>query len=326
MDSKLVIVVGIIVIVVIAGAAMTMKGNPGGNQQTATTRSSQSPSTTTSGQGGTLRLEGEWRGTYKGQYGSGGWTWIIKAKPGGGYVGCLQTTGKYSSGGGWMPITIEVSGSKITIGSVGGGGVIFTGTITGTSASGTWRFANNADHGSWSGSRVGPAGDLPCLTGPGGSTQTATVTTTPPKTTGTMTTTTPPSGGATNTVSAETGPCSPNADEKVKEPLESVERALHTVYPDATFTCDYNMSAIVLEIFNITINGASADNETGAQIAQLLQQLGWHNVTYGYSPMGRLVEVAASGYNDNSGIVVVLSLQDYGNNTVRAAIEFQIHG
>jgi len=202
MDVRLVVVV--VVVAIVATGAGLMAMHSGSHSQTSSTITTGSPThttTKTSSSGTSLNLEGTWHGSYTGKYGSGEWTWIIEKTNDNTYRGCLKTTGTYA--GGWMPISIQVSGNKITVGTVGPNAVTFTGTISGSHASGTWRMTNAQEGGDWSGTRTGPVTSLPCYPKTTTSHQ-PTMTTSKPRTTQTTitrtttiqtTTTTTGSGG-----------------------------------------------------------------------------------------------------------------------------------
>lgn len=97
----------------------------------------------------TTDITGAWHGTYKSAKGSGEWSWVIK-KTGNTYTGILTTTPPYS--GQNIPISVTLEGNKITIGWVEAG-VVFDGTVSGDKMSGTWRFQNGMDSGTWEGVR-----------------------------------------------------------------------------------------------------------------------------------------------------------------------------
>jgi len=97
----------------------------------------------------TADITGAWHGTYKSARGSGEWAWVIK-KSGNEYTGILTTTGPYS--GQDIPVSVTLEGNKITVGWVAAG-VVFEGTVSGDKMSGTWKFQNGMDSGSWEGVR-----------------------------------------------------------------------------------------------------------------------------------------------------------------------------
>ncbi len=166
-----VLVIGIIVIVLAgAGAAVylsTMNNGGGSTETTPTTTSPQTTqttrtaqqgggggsATTTSGSStGSVNITGAWYGTYTTSSGATGrWAWRIWSTGPDTYKGLLVTTEPYSSGGS-IPISITLDGNRIRIGAVSVG-VVFTGTITGDTMSGTWKFTNGMDQGPWSGQR-----------------------------------------------------------------------------------------------------------------------------------------------------------------------------
>jgi len=98
---------------------------------------------------GSVDITGAWHGTYDSSKGSGEWSWLIK-KSGNEYTGVLTTTGPYS--GGNVPVSVTLKGNKITVGWVAAG-VVFEGTVSKDKMSGTWKFQDGMDHGSWEGVR-----------------------------------------------------------------------------------------------------------------------------------------------------------------------------
>ncbi len=97
-----------------------------------------------------VNIAGAWHGTYHSNAGDGEWSWSINKTSTGSYTGLLTTTGPYS--GQHVPITVTLSGDKITVGWVAVG-VVFEGTVSGDSMSGTWRFQSGMDSGPWNGER-----------------------------------------------------------------------------------------------------------------------------------------------------------------------------
>ncbi len=100
-------------------------------------------------QQGEVDITGAWHGTYTSSKGNGEWSWVIK-KSGGGYIGVLTTTKPYN--GENVPVSVKFEGNKITVGWVAVG-VVFEGTVSGDRMSGTWRFQNGMDSGTWEGVR-----------------------------------------------------------------------------------------------------------------------------------------------------------------------------
>ncbi len=95
-------------------------------------------------------VEGAWHGTYRGQFGGGEWSWVIRKNPDGTYSGVMNSTGIYPGQG--IPIQISVNGNKIKVGWAGGPGTVyFEGVINNNTIKGNWYFVNGGDKGTFEG-------------------------------------------------------------------------------------------------------------------------------------------------------------------------------
>jgi len=278
LDMK--IVLAVVLVLAIGGvAAMTLQG--GGSQGTtsSTTTPPSSTSTTTSGstpiqtttagqeqQETPSGLEGEWRGIYESNYGRGEWTWIIRQASDGSYEGCIRVSGPYDTGGDWIPLTIQVEGDTITLGTVGGVQVTFTGKVAGDSVSGTWSLAGGQDGGGWSGQRVGPASDLPCMSSSGGSGTTypgeeATTTTSQPYTT---------------TIVEEV--CTPTPPPQYAEAYQSVMSAVEAALPGVTLKCYMQnmVGTMYVVVFNMENYDPGMAYEAAQALVEAMNASGWY--------------------------------------------------
>ncbi|MEB3844663.1 MAG: hypothetical protein LRS48_03150 [Desulfurococcales archaeon] len=254
----------VIVVLIIASTAVILveharsPRNPGTTTGTGTpTASTTSPGGTT-GTSGKASLEGVWKGTYHGMRGSGEWTWVIK-RSNTGYTGCLRTSGTYSTGGSWVPLTVTVENGRITLGTVAMGGVTFTGSVNGGSASGSWTMAGGADRGDWQGRRVSStSGPMPCGSGGQGGHTTTT-------TTHTGTTTTSTAGGQHLYPYPPIGSLHDIAVNTTK----TIIGVLHLTGEHASHTeTTGNMQAVVETVYiGVTYNPASPNNITAVQEA-----------------------------------------------------------
>ncbi len=259
MISKTLIAIILVAAIAVGVGAAIKAGNTSGNQ-TQTTASSQVQSQTTSSNTNQVSLEGTWKGTYKGAHGSGQWTWKIKQVAPGKYAGCLKTTGAYPSD--WMSVTVSIDGDKITVGVTGG--ATFTGKISGTRASGTWKMTSGGDSGTWSGERVSSMGTLPCSI-PGGSTGGETTTTTTTSSEGS-------SGGSQQ--------CSVKPPAQYNDAFNAVLKAIMDAFPNMRLSCQ--MAVVEGTSYNAVYNATNAP-EAQSFVTEVMNSLkvnGWSNVTY----------------------------------------------
>ncbi len=314
MDIKLIGI--IVVIILIVGVAVALTHRSGGSQNSTTSTSSQTTTTphntkTTTSQG-LVSFEGTWSGEYHGKYGNGGWTWIIKKTSGGGYTGCLQTTGTYATNG-WIPIQIQLSGNKITIGTVGPNAVTFTGTVTGSHASGTWKMTNSPEGGDWSGSKTGTAESLPCMPG---HTTTQTQGTTHSSTT-THTTITSTTGGTGNLA------CNPPPPSNYQEAFNSLLQATINVLGSGNIQC---VTASIVggiqyaTVFDLQNYNPSQAGDIGQEIANQLYSMGW-NMTQ-VKITSSQVQIVAGSYN-GMGFLGLITISPSGSGQATLTIQLQ---
>lgn len=93
-------------------------------------------------------LSGTWNGQYSGSYtGTFKVNWQQSNST-------LTGTIDISSLGGTVPINGSVNGSSIQFGTVGSTQITYSGSVSGSSMSGTWKIANGGGNGSWSASKA----------------------------------------------------------------------------------------------------------------------------------------------------------------------------
>ena len=328
MDPKLAGILAVVIIVIVGAGAVALKGSHGGNQGTTPTTGSAPVSPSTTGQQSTashsgIRLEGTWHGVYHGKYGSGEWTWVIVEEGPGRYKGCLKTTGTYAAG--WMPISITLSGSKITVGTVGPSAVTFTGTISGDKASGQWQMTGRPEGGDWSGSRTGPATSLPCMT---------TTTGTPPGTTHTAShsTTTPPytrttTQGATQTTTSQGQgglTCTPAPPPSYQQAYNTLVQATASVVGASNMHCvtafmvgGYQYAAT----YHLDNYDASQGGQIAQEIAANLKEAGWNYTRIATASNG--TQVQALGVIGGQPFLAYITIQVTSTGTVDLAIQVQ---
>jgi hypothetical protein len=124
-----------------SGSTTTQSAPPTSAQTTTSTAASTPPATTTASSSQDSGLSGKWSGQYSGTY-SGTFTldW--------------QQSGSKLSGtivlkpGGTQSVNGTVDGTSIKFGTVGGPGITYTGSVSGSSMSGSYQTPNGG--GSWS--------------------------------------------------------------------------------------------------------------------------------------------------------------------------------
>lgn len=298
MDPKILVIIAVLVVGGITAAIFLGGGGESSttNNETpsqTTTSSSFSSETTTTSRGeasSSTSIEGTWQGTYTSSYGQGTWKWVIKEVSPGHYEGCLITAGPYSTSD-WLPVTVTVQGNQITLGAVGAAQIIFSGTINGNSASGTWQFSGGGqDHGNWQGSKISSESTLPCVS----SGDTGTETSTPPATTTTETTT---------SFTGDLG-CVPNPSDLLYNAYTDVNLALAEVYGSDNISCGYVETAMTqYYLYTVVIYelNPSTLQEDIQNLAQTLESYGWTNVTT-YTQSGSLGGIKAE-YSSNNYII-----------------------
>ncbi len=302
--------VGIIAVVVVVVVAAALALGGGGSGESLPTTSTTSPaggatsppvggaSTTTTVAGG-ASVEGKWSGRYTGSYGSGTWVWIIIEDGSGAYHGCLKTTGAYATSG-WVPMWVNVSGDRISVGVVGGGAVTFTGKVSGSSASGTWTLAGGRDTGTWTGSREGPATGLPCQMG------------------GSPTSTTPRHEPEGTTASLE---CNPSPPPSYASAYESLVEAVTGTLEHSEFRCNYaTVLASIQYAAYFEASNASITQGTLNQLEAALRSAGWQNVTSTYST--DLIQISAFSYQGQP-LMALISIEPEPDGAAGVVIQVQ---
>ena len=324
--------IGILVIIVVAaaGAAIMMHGGGETTTTTAATTSGGGAGQTTTGQGGgatsttsgqgtttqggaeSLDISGTWEGTFTThKMGTGHFRWIIKEKTDGKYEGLLITWDAYPLEC-YIPITVTVSGNKITLGTVGStmpgfGAVTFTGTITGdgSHAEGTWQFATPVDSGTWSGSKVSSSTSTPTNTCPGETT------------TETETTTTSSEEASTTTSTQEGGStwqCTPTPPQNYEDAFNQVYQAISEVFGQDNLECygqETVNTAYTVE-FNILNHTQSEAITAYKNLANAFQSRNWQVLMSSYQGYSMsFFFVINSTYNGDTIPVAVLIQIDY---------------
>ena len=317
MEMKIIGIIAVILIIAIGGA-LTL--NHRGNNNTTTQTTSQGGSitqTSTTSQtqttdGSSLNIEGTWHGAYKGAKGSGEWKWVIKKTGMNTYTGCLQTTGTYIFNNGWMPITVTLNGDKIEIGSVGPNTVIFSGTISGNKASGSWHFSTNYDSGSWEGVKESSNNELPCMEQQTTTSRTSTTThtTTSQEATTTTTqssTTTTSQTSTTTTTQTQTGipMCETPPPSNLKEYNDGIMEILASAFGSTNIFC--NAAAVQGNTYNevYTVNNIDPTkiNDYITQIVNGLSEKGWVNITVANG------QIYALSNDQNIQAIILMQLQ-----------------
>jgi hypothetical protein len=302
LETKIIGIITIVVIVAIAGALALSHG--GGNT---TTTTNQPGVTTTTTQGSSVSIEGTWQGTYKGAQGSGEWKWVIKKTGANSYTGCLQTSGTYASNGGWMPITVTLDGNKIEIGSVGPNAVLFSGTISGNTASGTWHFSTNYDSGSWQGTKVSSNTELLC-----------TEQTTQSQTATSQSTTSTTSETTTTSTQTQTGipMCTIQPPSNLKDYNDGVMEVVANVFGANNLYC--NAAAIedgtYSEVYTVTNLDPSQINNYVTQLTNGLQAKGWTNISVTANVAGWGIYALKSSNNQTVELVLLMQMQGTTGN------------
>jgi hypothetical protein len=141
LTAGLAIAVGLVISGCGGGSASTTTTTSTPAQTTETTQASTTSQTTTSTTSASGGLSGKWSGQYSGTY-SG--TFTLNWQQSG-----SKLSGKIAlSTSGTVDVTGTVDGSSIKFGTVGGPGITYTGSVSGTSMSGKYQTPNGG--GSWS--------------------------------------------------------------------------------------------------------------------------------------------------------------------------------
>ena len=262
-------------------------------QQYTTTTQQPQQTTTTPGETGTptntIDLSGTWRGTFTASKWPGGsqgrWEWIIYKTGDNEYKGYIKVMDVYPTNG-YIPITVSLNGNKITVGTVAGVVVVFTGTVSsdGRSAQGTWKFSNNQDSGTWSGTKVSSETTVP-----------ETTTTTTTETAETTTTTT---SQETSNTGASGARCGLVLDKQLAQVYDEALNIFTNVFgsePKCTASTMLNQQSYV---FQLQVDGLDE-----AKINDYLTGLTTALQAQGYT-------VRAAGQNDNEITVVTTKVVD----------------
>ncbi len=240
---------------------------PGGGTTSSTT-------TTTSGEA--VDITGAWYGTYTSSQGTGRWAWRIWKTGENTYQGVLRTTDPYSTGTSAVPITIQLNGKQITVGSVALG-VTFTGTVNGDAMSGTWQMNNGMDGGQWSGQR-----------GETDITPEQPSTTTPSETT----TTTPSTGGEYNY--DDISEVAPPSTEPYRTITIDLRDTFTQVQGGAKLVGYYQSGAVGIGHFALK-NPVTDANSTATQIVDILVGKGYIE-PYPPTPVNQTTYLIVLGY------------------------------
>jgi len=303
-------IIGIIAVIVIIAIGGALALSHGGNNNTTTTQTGTATSQTTGGS--PVNIEGTWHGSYKGAKGSGEWKWVIKKTGANSYTGCLQTSGTYTSNGGWMSITVTLSGDKIEIGSVGPNAVIFSGIISGNKASGSWHFSTNYDSGSWEGVKESSYNELPCMEHQTTSQSSATTHTTTSQeatttTTQSSTTTTTSQMSTTTATQTQTGipMCKTPPPSNLKEYNDGVIGVLASVFGSTNLFCNAGVvqGNTYREVYTINNIDPTKINDYVTQIVNGLSEKGWINVTVANG------QIYALSSDQSIQVIILIQLQ-----------------
>ncbi len=304
MDPKLLAIIALLAVGGIAAVVFIGGAPSGGDNVQSNTETSAPPTTTTtaySGEGG-VYIEGTWQGTYTSPYGSGTWKWVIKESSPGHYIGCLTTTGPYEINA-WVPISITLEGNQITLGTSGVLQLIFTGTIDGDSASGSWHIVGRTDQGDWQGSRLSEESTLPCMTGPGEET-----TASPPA----STTTTEETTTTTTEFNGDLG-CTPSPSTILENAYLTIGMALADTFGADNITCANTYSG-TQETYSFTLvisNLAQIDLQTISD--HITAYLTYSNWTIEYvETQYNVLSIGAWQYGSDYNIRVTISIGSLG--------------
>lgn len=149
-------VFGLLLAAFVSALAVTAVACSSNNQTTATQSSATTPAATTptaTAQASSTSavagdLSGTWSGKYSGDYhGTFTLTWQQSGSK-------LSGTIELPSLGGSLPVNGTLEGDTISFGTVGSQEITYSGSVSGSSMSGTWQLGGGAGGGSWSASKT----------------------------------------------------------------------------------------------------------------------------------------------------------------------------